>query len=100
TLQPTPSRFPFTALFRSYFPGISNPFFFLFADFLRLQIEREAFRFMVNEAGVRAQIAAVIHHLIQRHRIAETFHHGRTTLATDRSEEHTSELQSRENDVC
>src|SRR5690606_40652027 len=74
--------FPYTTLFRSVVETLRR-------SVSTLEISIEPGRFIVADAGALvAQVQATKHS------------YGRRIVTTDRSEEHTSELQSRENLVC
>src|SRR5690606_41479527 len=82
---PTSTLFPYTTLFRS--PGDIR--LKLGVDFSSLRIDREKYR---------AFESMVFGHDPRQHR--QSFFRTIFLVTADRSEEHTSELQSRENLVC
>src|SRR5690606_41554283 len=83
---PTPTLFPYTTLFRSEAPPARVRIHFVKAEESAVLTEEACAR--IEEAGRR-------NGRVRLHRVA-----GGHWVNADRSEEHTSELQSRENLVC
>src|SRR5690606_39597835 len=89
---PRPTPFPYTTLFRSPFeqPAV--------AALGRIDLEQQA---AARRIDVVARAAAVVEdHAIDRERPRRMVTEVVGVLGRQRSEEHTSELQSRENLVC
>src|SRR5690606_41344503 len=93
---PTPTLFPYTTLFRSEVPTIPpNPLEMLDLGRVRISTDSEEKQIRVPDDGIDRGADLVTH---SREKVG--FSAARFLRSLPRSEEHTSELQSRENLVC